>query len=113
MFFVLSPKIKKTKAGIQTMKVMYYCGRSQNFFGIILNQIRSGNLLIRLKNGISKMKYNAMLALILISLLLACGKENNEASSGNDLSIPFKLKTRWKHDTEAWTQGLLIHQGRL
>ena len=54
-----------------------------------------------------------MLTLILIILLLACGKENNDASSGNDLSIPFKLKTRWKHDTEAWTQGLLIHQGQL
>jgi glutaminyl-peptide cyclotransferase len=60
-----------------------------------------------------KIKRNAMFTLILICLLLACGKEKNEGSSKNDLSIPFKLKMRWKHDTQAWTQGLLIHQGQL
>lgn len=60
-----------------------------------------------------KMKCKAMLTLILISLLMACGKENNEGAAKNDLTIPFKLKTRWQHDTQAWTQGLLIHQGKL
>lgn len=60
-----------------------------------------------------KMKCKAMLTLILIGLLMACGKENNGGAAENDLTIPYKLKTRWQHDTEAWTQGLLIHDGRL
>lgn len=54
-----------------------------------------------------------MFTLILLSLLLACGKDKNGTASGNHEPIPFKLKMRWKHDTEAWTQGLLIHQGKL
>ena len=55
-----------------------------------------------------------MLTLILISVLLGCGKENNEGTNNdNELRIPFRLKSRWKHDTEAWTQGLLIHNGKL
>ncbi|MEX2233195.1 MAG: glutaminyl-peptide cyclotransferase [Cyclobacteriaceae bacterium] len=59
------------------------------------------------------MKHKPMFTLILLSLLLACGKENNESSSGDDLTIPYKLKTRWKHDTQAFTEGLLIYQGKL
>jgi glutamine cyclotransferase len=31
----------------------------------------------------------------------------------DELLIPFKLKTRWKHDTQAFTEGLVIHQGQL
>ena len=54
-----------------------------------------------------------MFALVLVSLLLACGKDNNGGDSKNDTIISYKLKTRWKHDTEAWTQGLLIHDGKL
>lgn len=62
-----------------------------------------------------KLPGKAMVSLIFFILLVACGKENNgEASRGEgDQSIPFKLKTRWKHDTGAWTQGLLIHNGKL
>jgi glutaminyl-peptide cyclotransferase len=58
------------------------------------------------------MKCKTMFTLMLLSLLLGCGKEKQEGAS-NDSTIPFKLKTRWKHDTHAWTQGLLIHQGQL
>lgn len=54
-----------------------------------------------------------MFTVILLSLLLACGKENKERPATDGLTIPFKLKSRWKHDTQAWTQGLLIHQGKL
>lgn len=56
-----------------------------------------------------------MVNLIFFILLVACGQENNgEAGVDNGgQSIPFKLKTRWKHDTGAWTQGLLIHNGKL
>jgi glutamine cyclotransferase len=52
-----------------------------------------------------------MFILIIVSLMMACGKEDN--GSNKDLTISYKLKTRWKHDTEAWTQGLLIHNGQL
>ena len=50
---------------------------------------------------------------LVISLLLACGKENNVGDTNNNLKIPYKLKQRWKHDTQAFTQGLLIHSGKL
>lgn len=59
------------------------------------------------------MKCRVMFTVILLTLLLACAKENKEHSAKDDLTIPFKLKTRWKHDTQAWTQGLIIHQGQL
>ena len=55
----------------------------------------------------------AMFTLILLSLLLACGKDKDGAVSKDDQPIPFKLKMRWKHDPQAWTQGLLIHDGKL
>ena len=54
-----------------------------------------------------------MVTLVVISLLLSCGKENNEGAAKADSTITYKLKTRWKHDTLAWTQGLLIHEGKL
>ncbi|MEO5603014.1 MAG: glutaminyl-peptide cyclotransferase [Cyclobacteriaceae bacterium] len=59
-----------------------------------------------------KMKANAMFILILITFLLACGNEKRDRT-GDDLTISYKLKSRWKHDPQAWTQGLLIHQGKL
>lgn len=60
-----------------------------------------------------KIKCKVMFTLLLLNLLLACGKENKEHDKNNNLAISYKLKTRWKHDTEAWTQGLLIHGGKL
>lgn len=54
-----------------------------------------------------------MFALILLSVLMGCGKENDGASKNSERHIPFKLKSRWKHDTQAWTQGLVIHDGKL
>lgn len=54
-----------------------------------------------------------MFTLILLSLLLACGKDDKGSASKGGKPIPFQLKMRWKHDTQAWTQGLLIHNGKL
>src|SRR5688500_14522229 len=62
---------------------------------------------------LSEMKSKVMVTLVVISLLLSCGKENNEGAAKADSTITYKLKTRWKHDTLAWTQGLLIHEGKL
>lgn len=52
-----------------------------------------------------------MLFVLFLGLLCSCGGENDR--SAEDLSIPYKLKSRWKHDTQAFTQGLLIHEGKL
>ena len=60
-----------------------------------------------------KKKSKTMVTLIILSLLLGCSKQKEQGAPGNDLLIPFKLKMRWKHDTQAWTQGLLIHDGQL
>lgn len=57
-------------------------------------------------------KRTAMYALILL-MLLACSGNNRDHTGDDDLLISYKLKARWKHDTEAWTQGLLIHNGKL
>ena len=53
-----------------------------------------------------------MLAII-FGLLMACGNEDNSGGTRDDLLISYKLKQRWKHDTQAFTQGLLIHEGKL
>jgi glutamine cyclotransferase len=62
---------------------------------------------------LGKTRNTAMFILVLICLLFGCGKDNSESESKSDTTISYKLKTRWKHDTEAWTQGLLIHDGKL
>ena len=54
-----------------------------------------------------------MLAVIIFSLLMACGNDHTENGGKSDLLIAYKLKQRWKHDTQAFTQGLLIHDGKL
>lgn len=57
-----------------------------------------------------------MLIFILITLMTACGRSQTGETgneTGSDLTIPYKLKMRWKHATDAWTQGLLIHDGKL
>jgi glutamine cyclotransferase len=59
-----------------------------------------------------KMKKVIMPFFILILLMASCGRDNASDAS-TDINIPYKLKTRWKHDTQAWTQGLVIHNGQL
>lgn len=53
-----------------------------------------------------------MLFFIVIALLSGCGKKDS-ADTRESKAIPYSLKMRWKHDPEAWTQGLLIHNGQL
>lgn len=62
---------------------------------------------------LKNLKCNAMLAMIMLGLLMACGNDHNGDGGRNDLLISYKLKQRWKHDTQAFTQGLLIHDGKL
>jgi glutaminyl-peptide cyclotransferase len=58
-----------------------------------------------------KGKVKTMLFVLFLGLLFSCGGENDR--SDEDLSISYKLKSRWKHDPQAFTQGLLIHDGKL
>ncbi len=55
-----------------------------------------------------------MIALILFGFLVSCGgQESSNDTKSDDLAIAYTLKSRWKHDTDAWTQGLVIHNGKL
>ena len=66
---------------------------------------------ILLKMLLTKMTVNTMIALILFGFLVSCGgQESSNDTKTDDLAIAFTLKSRWKHDTDAWTQGLVIHK---
>lgn len=67
----------------------------------------------KLKMVIMKITVKAMFVLILLGLLVSCGTRENNDTASHETSIPFTLKSRWKHDTHAWTQGLVIHNGKL
>jgi glutamine cyclotransferase len=60
-----------------------------------------------------KTGFKMVFAVIFFALLFACGKENNKHPGSDGLAIGYKLKTRWRHDPNAWTQGLLIDHGKL
>jgi glutaminyl-peptide cyclotransferase len=69
-------------------------------------------------NGIEDMKklLSAKTYLFLLLVIaVACQKDKKtEQTVENDpLAISFKLKTSWRHDPQAWTQGLTIHNGKL
>lgn len=53
-----------------------------------------------------------MLTLIVLIIFAACGHDKNEGRNDH-LLISYKLKQRWKHDSRAFTQGLVIHDGKL
>jgi glutamine cyclotransferase len=62
---------------------------------------------------LKNMTTKSMLAAIIFFLLVTCGKESREHNPKDDLTIHYKLKTRWKHDPHAWTQGFLVYKGKL
>jgi glutaminyl-peptide cyclotransferase len=46
--------------------------------------------------------------------LAACGKKDDKAEVKNDpLIMSYGVRAQWPHDTEAFTQGLVIHNGKL
>lgn len=55
---------------------------------------------------------NVWLPLAVASILFSCKKET-EQPEVDPLTIYYKVKTTWPHDTEAFTQGLVIHNGIL
>ena len=50
-----------------------------------------------------------------MAVFAGCKKQKTETPVAviDSLLIPFTLKTIWKHDQSAFTEGLLIHNGKL
>jgi glutaminyl-peptide cyclotransferase len=47
-------------------------------------------------------------------LVSACGKKDDKSESKNDpLLMSYGVRAQWPHDVEAFTQGLVIHDGKL
>src|ERR1700754_2806487 len=44
--------------------------------------------------------------------LIGC-KDKEKAAAGDVKTMEYVVKAQWKHDTEAFTQGLVIHEGKL
>jgi glutamine cyclotransferase len=60
------------------------------------------------------MKRSIIGLLGLVVLMTACGKKDNTNEVKNDpLLMSYGVRAQWPHDTEAFTQGLVIHNGRL
>lgn len=54
----------------------------------------------------------ALVALFLLSV--SCGKENKGSEKKSDtLAMTYSVRTQWVHDPSAFTQGLVIHEGKL
>ena len=54
------------------------------------------------------------LIIIMLTLLLGgCGKEKKTSSVRDSLAINYSVRTQWVHDTQAFTEGLVIHDGKL
>lgn len=52
-----------------------------------------------------------LLFALLAQAVLSC--KGDKENKGTSPQITYQLKTTWPHDTEAFTQGLLIHEGKL
>lgn len=60
------------------------------------------------------MKRSIIFLLGISMLVSACGKKDDKAEIKNDpLIISYGVRAQWPHDTEAFTQGLVIHDGKL
>jgi glutaminyl-peptide cyclotransferase len=53
-----------------------------------------------------------LITVVIAAQLQSCKKENN-AQADSTPSINYKVKGTWPHDTEAFTQGLVVHNGVL
>lgn len=55
-------------------------------------------------------------AILLLSVVfVSCGKEKEKrsAETKDPLTINYEVRTQWPHDTQAFIQGLVIHDGKL
>ncbi|HEY0743286.1 MAG TPA: glutaminyl-peptide cyclotransferase [Chryseosolibacter sp.] len=60
------------------------------------------------------MKRSIIVLLAIAVLVTACGKKDDKAETKNDpLLMSYGVRAQWPHDTQAFTQGLVIHEGKL
>jgi glutaminyl-peptide cyclotransferase len=60
------------------------------------------------------MKRSIIFLLGISMLVSACGKKDDKAETKNDpLLMTYGVRAQWPHDIEAFTQGLVIHDGKL
>lgn len=76
------------------------------------------NLNSKLKNlivqNMESLRTNFIFSLLII-LLVSCAKEKEQKTDAkkDPLLIGYAVRTQWAHDTEAFVQGLVIHEGKL
>jgi glutamine cyclotransferase len=51
--------------------------------------------------------------LLALSGCIAGCKNSDEKKESSVTTLSYAVKTQWKHDTQAFTQGLVIHEGKL
>jgi glutamine cyclotransferase len=60
------------------------------------------------------MKRSIIFLLTIAILTTGCGKKDDKTESKSDpLAMSYGVRAQWPHDTEAFTQGLVIHEGKL
>jgi glutaminyl-peptide cyclotransferase len=60
-----------------------------------------------------RMKYFFATIVCVSTLLTGCGGKKEETAASATPVISYKVKTTWPHDMDAFTQGLVIHNGVL
>lgn len=52
---------------------------------------------------------------LVLAMLYGCSNEKVKETSGNidSLTISYTVRTQWPHDTQAFIEGLVIHEGKL
>lgn len=58
-------------------------------------------------------KFALLSGLCILLVVAGCKKEKEDKPAVDTLAISYKVKTTWPHDTKAFTQGLVIHDGKL
>jgi glutaminyl-peptide cyclotransferase len=60
----------------------------------------------------TRVVFNFFTIILVATLLAACDKKG-ETRQSQTPTIAFKLRSSWPHDTQSFTQGLVIHEGQL
>jgi glutamine cyclotransferase len=61
----------------------------------------------------TKLKFKLRAVYILFFFMAVAGCKEKESKNDDVKMLDYAVKTQWKHDTESFTQGLVIHEGKL
>ena len=56
---------------------------------------------------------NAVIFILMLVSLVSCTNDKDKTSVNAPVSITYKIRNSWPHDTGSFIQGLVIHQGKL